>query len=318
MATIGGGLLRINNQAVGGHDYVVYDGPVTLDIANPFDHTDWFSAAEDEASAWIVVKGNLDIGPSQVFRPPVRKLFTVVYVDGDLKVDGRLTMWARGANHGDQGSDIPAVDIRIADGTIDGVTDPQIPSAGGEGADGTSVGGDGIDGTAGTAGGSGGGGGGAGFNHTMTGAGAAGTSFSGGPGGGGAGSSGTAQDAAPHGGQGGDADGSTGADGGVGNPGGTGVESGSTGLSGTGGVLVVIVTGELSGDGVIDADGRDADGTSNNGGGGSGGGSVTVLYGTKAGTSPTVRADGGLGTSESRAGGTGGEGSARELELPAP
>lgn len=321
-----GGVLVINTEAVGDHDYVVYNGPVTIDGANPFQSSDWFSATADSRSAWCVVKGDMTIGAGQMFRPSARKLFTVLYVDGDLTVDGAISMGKRGANHSlATGSDVAAAPLRIATGTFSGVEDPEVPAVGGAGADhipDTSH--DGVDGTDGVDGATGGGATGASSSSPeKAGDGADGTSWSGGPGGGGN-HAGDGEDGAPDGGKGGDG-GISGsprsAGGGAGNPGGEGVEAGGhdveDGEDGTGGILIVICTGELSGDGLIEAPGGEGGDADIAGGGGSGGGSVTVLYGTDVSTITPSAVGGAGGVGGNRSGGKGGDGTARKLAIPA-
>ena len=79
------------------------------------------------------MNGNLTINSGQTFIPSVRKLFTVLYVTGNLVVNGSISMTGRGANHsgtGSSGGATTAVDIRIGTGTFSAVVNPQIPAAG--------------------------------------------------------------------------------------------------------------------------------------------------------------------------------------------
>lgn len=256
---------------------------------------------------------------------------SVVYTSG-------LSMTARGANHGATGSNIPAVDIQIIEGTHSAVTDPYVGASGGVGDDGTSaVSGGGAVTDAGDTGGtaasagtfSTGGGGSGGARATsgasaFGGAGATGTSFSGGAGGGAAqDDSGSIDggDGVANGGAGGfGAAGVGSAAGGAGNPGGTSTLA-NAGTDGTGGTLIVIVEGEISGVGTIAANGSPGGyGISGDasGGGGSGGGHATALAGSYDATNPTTTAKGGSAgeeTSSGAEGGFGGAGTARELVL---
>lgn len=324
MATpLAGGNLTINGEALGAYDYVVKQGNQTI---SSFSAASWFTTTADTRSAFIVVNGNLTIDAAQVVKPTVRKLFTVLYVDGALTINGEVSMSARGANH----AATTAAAIRIATGSFSGsVTNPQVPATGGGGG---AV--NGVAGTAGSAGGTGGGGGGGRTSSFGPGAGAAGTSFSGGPGGGGgrAGSgtavAGTAGGA--NGGAGGTGAGwtspgasSRGGGGGAGNDGGTGGlgdvvgRNGSPGSNGTGGVLIIIATGALSGSGSCTAagaaggDGGSPSGSAVGGGAGSGGGSVTVIC--ASGTVTTSATGGAGGTTSDNDGGAGGDGTARVL-----
>jgi hypothetical protein len=321
------GGLTINSQSVGGHELTV----VNSTTISSFTAASWFTSTADTQSAWVIVKGDLTINSGITFTPPVRKLFTVLYVRGNLVNNGAISMTARGASH----SATAARDIRIATGTFSGVTNPQVPAAGGAG--GVSGSGAGGFGTAGTSGGTGGGGGGPNsINAPTIGAGSAGTSYSGGSGGG-AGGRTTAANAQPNGGAGGQAERGTNAnafdfEGGAGNPGGTNpffTAPRNQGRSGTGGVLIVIVEGSITGTGSIRANGVVNENTLNwttdpvNGtsalsyGGSTGGGSVTVMYGGS--TSITPAASGGDISTVTQPwwtwGGSGGAGTARALQL---
>ena len=315
VAPTAGGALTLNSAAVGNYEYAVA-GTTTV---SAFSAADWFSSTKDTVSSWIVVNGNLTINAGQTFTPSVRKLFTVLYVSGNLVCNGTISMTARGANHsgtGDSGGATTAVDIRIGTGTFGAVTNPAIPAAGGGGASGTNVDNASVNGTAGASGGTGGGGAGGKYLGTgFSGGGAGGTCFSGGGGGGGMfNSSGTAGSAVANGGRGGSALNNISA-GGTGNPGGTGTGGsfGPDGNSGTGGTLIVIVEGTFSGTGSISADGTaGARASGQVGGGGSGGGSVTILFKTDS-SSITPTATGGPGS----ACGSGGAGTARKLAIGA-
>lgn len=309
------GALSINSQSVGNYDYTYKTGNQT--IASGYTVSDWFTTTQDTHSAVIIVDGNLTINSGVTLSPSVRKLFTLLYVTGNLVCNGTISMSARGANHsgsGSSGGATTAVAIRIGTGTFGAVTNPEIPATGGAGATGTTTDNGVVNGTAGSNGGSGGGGAGGKFlGASRSGNGAAGTCFSGGSGGGGVfNSASNGGDAVANGGKGGDGRNTISA-GGSGNPGGTGTGApfGPDGNPGTGGTLIVIVGGTFSGTGGITANGVNgarADGQV--GGGGSGGGSVTVLFGTDS-SSITPAATGGLGF----ASGGGGNGTARKLAL---
>jgi hypothetical protein len=342
-----GGTLHLNSQALASYDYVCKKSSVSL---SSFTASDWFTTTADIRSAWIKVYGDLTIQSGVTFSPPVRKLFTVIHVTGNLTVNGTISMTARGANH----SGITATSIAIISGTYSGIVNPYIPSSGGAGATAVSSTSGNLSGNAGinyptfrSDGGTGGGGGGGVRNNgypgttVMGGAGAAGTGFSGGPGGGGAwggndvGTSATGGSGAASGGAGGTGaaagSGSQSAHGGAGNPGGGGSgPNGVAGQNGTGGILIIIVEGSFMGTGSITANGSDGGtytgslllGTS--GAGGSGGGSITILSRTDT-SSTTITAAGGAGsagtgdcssgTCPGGNGGNGGNGTARKLTL---
>ena len=334
-----GGTLTLNNQALGSYDYVIREGNQTV---SSFVNSAWFTDTEDSRSAWVIVRGNLTIAPGQVFRPARRKLFTVIYVTGDLVVNGEISMSQRGANHSPTGSNIAAAEIRIANGTYSGVVNPKVPAMGAAGGPARTYSGSGTSsqvgasGSNGTDGATGGGGGGAlrkfgSKSATVSsGAGAAGSPFSGGPGGGGVHreTSGSAGSGAANGGRGGNGNvttssGDLAAGGGAGNPGGSGAKFGTgsaaAGGNGTGGVLIIIVEGNYSGSGAVTASGASGGNGSGGGGhdcggGGSGGGSVTIMIkGVDNGPVPTAL--GGSGGNASHKGGAGGNGTARKLAL---
>ncbi len=315
--------LTVNSESVGSYHYRVIDGNHTI---SAFASNDYFSTVEDSDWEVLVVKGDLTVSDDVI--PSLRKLGLAIYVTGDLVINNSVSMTARGANHSAAtGSNISAIAVRIADGTYSGVTDPEIPAAGGDGGAGMTLpasGASGNGGSNGTGGGTGGGGGGSvHFSATSSGAGAAGTSFSGGSGGGGqrstAGTTSTAgaSDGGP-GGKGGSGNVTSAGGGGAGNPGGDDyVSGGPTGNSaddGTGGILLIVCLGELSGGGTISADGSDSYTAAFAGGGGSGGGTVTVLYGSDA-SSITPTANGGAGNGGGWLGGHGGLGTARKLAI---
>jgi hypothetical protein len=150
-------------------------------------------------------------------------------------------------------------------------------------------------------------------------AGAAATCYSGGSGGGGVAGSVGAANAVGYGGRGGNGDSSGDPGfGGAGNPIGEGDTNGAVPVAGTGGLLILIVGGNLSGSGVISADGSNGGYTTlaagSAGGAGSGGGVAVVLHGGTNSFTGTIRANGGVGGPAydggySRSGGSGGAGS---------
>lgn len=317
-AVTAGGTLTINGQSLGSYDYTIKQGDQTI---SSFTVGDWFTTTEDTRNAIITVNGNLTINSGQTFIPSVRKLFTCIYVNGNLTVNGAISMSSRGANHngtGNSGGAVTAAAIKlIADGTYGGVTNPQVPAAGGSG------GGQGSVGAAGSGGGTGGGSGGTGGTG-QGGAGAAGTSFTGGSSGGSSWNAGGGAGTVRGGAGGNAACGGSGSNGGgAGNPGGTSCGGGpGNAQSGTGGVLIIYVTGTYSGSGSITATGNTG-GTCgpsdcNAAGNGSGGGSITVFCTTNS-TGPTPSASGGSAGSNSSGGGSrfsgtnGGAGTARIL-----
>ena len=284
---------NINSTSIGNWDYVIRDA----ETISSFSSATYFSGTTDTRGTFVTWKGDLTINSGQTFQPSGRKLWTVLYVDGDLTLNGGISMSQRGANH----SGTSAAAMRIVDGTYSSVSNAQVPAAGG--AQQTS---NGSTGNSGTSGGTGGGG--AGYSgdpgRALGGYGAAGTSFTGGSGGGGV--DGCTSHATANGGRGGNGCGER-AGAGAGNPGGSG-HAASNGGAGTGGVLIVICTGTITGGGTMTATGANGSCWSGSrSGGGSGGGSVTALVNTNS-WSGTITANGGTSCQ-----GNGGSGTARIL-----
>lgn len=126
----------------------------------------------------------------------------------------------------------------------------------------------------------------------------------------------------------------SGAGGGAGNPGGLGhyvkplyapVCSGAsnsafTGASGTGGLLIIVVYGDITitETGVISSDGLHGGNTfctAGAGGGGSGGGSINILHTGSFTNNGTIHANGGPGGTGNAVGGTGGTGTIRIAQI---
>ncbi len=284
-----------------------------------------------------------------------------VYVTGNCVINGTLSMIARGANVDPSAAGVSATGIRLAmlkSGETDTLTAADFAGCGaaviaavanqsaisGNGkiytiaragaAGGASQGAastNGNNGAAGTAGQSGGGGSGAfgAGGSAPGGAGSQGTCFSGGTGGGG--SRGVPTGGAANGGAGGYGDvaanGATcAAGGGAGNPGGAGDgTTGNSGETGTGGVLILIVGGNLTigASGVISSNGKNggaaAASSESVGGGASGGGNVLVLYAGSLSNSGTIEANagsGGVGSGGSNVNVSGGNGGAGSVQGP--
>ncbi len=269
---------------------------------------------------------SLFISRSVVISPTNRCRGMLIFVDGDATISGSISMTARGASA--VGADASFTTINppylgdywstqlfpsssylsrvFAVGAAGGPTSTPFGVA--------PVGSAGINGRSG-GGGAGGGSGGGGGNG---GAGSAGTSYSGGSGGGGGGSSsGNGTAASPNGGAGGN--GNQFGGGGAGNPGGISPGGGTAGGNGTGGLLILIVRGNLKigPNGSITSNGFAGGGFSNpsqyhGGGGGSGGGILYIYYGGTLTNNGTVTSSGGSGgsipTPLGQSGGAGGAG----------
>jgi hypothetical protein len=309
-----GSTLSIAGNSLGNYDYTFFTSSQTL---SSFTASNWFTNNADTNAALIWVRGDLTINSGVTFTPSVRKLFTCVYVTGNLVLNGTMSMTARGANHSGTGNSagyVAPATIVLANGTLSGTTNPNIPSTDGSYKilTGQSAGQSGNNAAAGGTGGGGTGSHGGGGNNS---GGAAGTAFSGGPGGGGAygggpppsgGTTGldsffAGQANGARGGNSGDSNSTVTAGGGAGNPGGlawnstnyssdASNSSAQNGQDGTGGTLIVIVEGTISGSGAFTSQGSNGGYAQwisysgpyqpNNwveGGGGSGGGSINLL-----------------------------------------
>jgi hypothetical protein len=319
----GGGTLTLNSVLIGNYDYTIKNGNHTV---SSFTNSDWFTTTQDSNAALICVNGNLTISSGITFLPSVRKLFTCLLVNGNLTIDGTVSMTGRGANTVSLA--VQTANVRIINGTYSSVTNPQIPSSGGAGGSAGSSGNGGA-GSSGASGGTGGGGGGSGYASTA-GNGASGSSFSGGSGGGGSNSGSGDMNASLYGGTGGTGrhvNGGNTAVGGTGNPGGSSINNNGTvngssffGNDGTGGTLVIFCTGSLLGNGTISSNGVNGKNNSSaiGAGGASGGGSITVICNSNQSTITRSVSGGTGGTAYPTApynmvGGNGGSGTERIL-----
>ena len=269
---------------------------------------------------------SLFISRSVVLSPTNRCKGMLIFVDGDAIISGSISMTARGAKFTGSEASFSVINppylgdywstqvfpsssylSRVfAVGASGGTAGPTPSSTGGTG-------------TTGILGRSGGGGGGGG-QASAGGAGATGTSFSGGSGGGGGGPAGGLNGIA-FGGQGGAGVGYGG--GGTGNPGGASSTNymplySITGGEGTGGLLILIVRGNLKigpngsivTNGINGGNGMSGYGSA--GGGGSGGGVLYIYYGGTLTNNGTTTANGGSGgaTGSPGTGANGGAGGA--------
>ena len=80
-----GGNLTLNSQNVGPYDYVLKRSNITL-TSTPTS-SDWFTTTKDTRSAIIGVAGNLTLNSGVFLRPPDRKLFMAIYVQGNLTLN---------------------------------------------------------------------------------------------------------------------------------------------------------------------------------------------------------------------------------------
>jgi len=263
---------------------------------------------------------NLFISRSVICKPTNRCKGLVVFVDGDATISGSLSMTARGASATGTDASFTAVNPPYLGDYWNRQLFPsssylsRVFAVGGSGGIGSPS--PVIDGLTGTGGRSGGGGAGSSYGAPASAGGGTGTSFSGGAGGGGAslGSPLVGGTGSPTGGAGGFGRSPHGGGGG-GNPGGAaGGPVAQSGGEGTGGLLILIVRGNLKigPNGSIDANGSNggnsAGPTLGGGGGGSGGGVVYVFYGGTLTNNGSITANGGSRGTGGNIAGNGGAG----------
>jgi hypothetical protein len=321
-----GGTLTLNSVSLGSYDYAIQSATTVSSFTN----STWYTTTQDTRSALIAIKGNFTINSGVLFTPSNRKLFTFIYVNGNLTMNGEISMTNMAANAsgtGNSSGGTTSANILIYSGTHGGISNPQIPSNGGTGTAGQSAGCPGSPanpaGGAGSSGGTGGGGGGGNCGSVAAGSGATGSAFAGGPGGGAINNGGTSVPAGNgtyNGGRGGDASTgsvSGGAGGGAGQPGGSSYAGGTDGATGCAGVIIIICTGTISGSGTFSSIGGYGGDAGHASGGSGGGGSINIMYGSNS-SSYTLDASGGPQNTTSpygRNGGAGGAGTARLIAI---
>lgn len=263
---------------------------------------------------------SLFVSRSVVISPPTRCRGMLIFVDGDATISGSIRMTARGAKFTGSDASFQVVNPPYLGDYWSALQFPsssylsRVFAVGASGGTPTAAGG--TVGSAGTGGRSGGGGGG-GSSPVLGGTGTAGTSFSGGSGGGGAGPVAGAAGYA-FGGKGGSPT-ANGTGAGAGNPAGTASAPGAGAAeSGTGGLLILIVRGNLKigPNGSIITNGSNGGNAPSTGaGGGSGGGVLYVYYGGTLTNNGTLTANGGSGGTGGPSGGNGGAGGAGTVVL---
>jgi len=264
---------------------------------------------------------SLFISRSVVVSPTNRCRGLLIFVDGDATISGSISMTARGAKFTGSEASFSVLNPPYLGDYWSAQLFPSasylsrvfaVGAAGGTTVA-PGVGGTGTTGVFGRSGGGGSGGGPAPYANCL---GSTGTAFSGGSGGSGTGSTpaSATTNAYAFGGAGGVAPSGT-VGGGAGNPGGNpgGIAS-NVGGNGTGGLLILIVRGDLKigPNGNITTNGiAGGSGSPGQGGGGSGGGVLYVYYGGRLTNYGTVTSNGGSGGgSPVTAGGAGGAGTA--------
>lgn len=304
--------------------YLVHKEFPTTRTEIPLNTTTYVSSVTDGPTVFSFHNG-LTINQGALFTPSTRCKGMCLVVKNKLIVNGRISMTARGASA--VGENL-AIDYRAGEILIEpsNLNDYEwtVGSIGGNGGDrrggfsSTWWNSGGVTGSAGINGACGGGGSGACSIYNCTGYsgyGGRGTSYSGGSGGGGVSlhqSNQTGGTGSSTGGLGGigraawNGKNGRGAGGGAGNGGGSSVVSGNGtayhGASGTGGLLIILVYGdiEIGSTGLIDSDGSRGGYTTSSAeksnGGGSGGGSITILYTGNFINNGTIRANGGTGS----------------------
>jgi len=294
--------------------------------------SDTYLQSTTDGDAVVLHTTQLNVAAGTTLTTLTRCKALIAYVQGDLNVDGTITMTARGANVDPIAAGVPVSGLQFIRSTpggtqsltssvVNGMGSSAITaeakqlatstgtlftiSRGGAAAKVSGSSGDttgtafvfenGNDGTTGKSGSGGTGVVSATSNAWSTGA--AGTCFGGGSGGGAAiGGSNLTSTATANGGKGGDGVGSAAAGSGAGNPAGTPANSGLAGSTGTGGTLILIVGGNVrvSSTGSITANGSNGNGSLTlASGGASGGGNILILYAGQLINSGTISANGG-------------------------
>lgn len=305
--------------------------------------TDEFASVLD-GDPVLLTFDDFTINAGHLVRPSNRCRGLYIHIRGNLTVNGRLSMTARGANVPGKFVGIDHENKIVYFHSSDIFTPEGIPFIGPAGGLITAypASGSRVNGNAGVNGACGGGGSGAryigGGGSGNAGRGNAGTSFSGGAGGGGLnryGNSGNAQDGAINGGKGGngvasDTDGGRygrTAGGGAGNPGGTHGKilssgtGGTAGGTGTGGLMILFVDGDIliGSAGTIEsngiAGGNGSGGTYKVGGGGSGGGAIHIFHKGMINDISKIVTNGGNGGTGNIVGGKGGNGTVNIVQV---
>ena len=76
-----GGTMTLNSVSLGSYDYTYIGGDENI---TSFSNGNYFTSTADSRSALIYVDGDLTIASGQNFIPSNRKLFTAIYVKGNL------------------------------------------------------------------------------------------------------------------------------------------------------------------------------------------------------------------------------------------
>ena len=277
-------------------------------------------ASTQDGSPVIKNFSSLFISRSVVISPTNRCRGMLIFVDGDATISGSISMTGRGARFTGSEASFQVLNPPYLGDYWSTQLFPSSSYLSRVFAVGAAGGGGSTAGTAGGLGRSGGGGGGSTstgpYGTASGGSGGTGTSYSGGAGGGGGGAPGGAgSNGSPIGGAGGNGGGGGNSGGGAGNPNGTG---GSQTATGTGGLLILIVRGNLKigPNGSITTNGSAGNNANISGGsgagGGSGGGVLYVYYGGQLTNNGSVTSNGGSGGSPFGGGasGAGGAGTA--------
>lgn len=123
------GSLKIQGNDFGVFEYVLKRGPLTL---STFNENQFFGTQKDTRAAFVLVDGNVNIPAGVTMIPNTRKLFTVLYITGNLVLNGSISMTARGANHsgtGDSGGFVQPQAIRITNASDLGEENPSMTGA---------------------------------------------------------------------------------------------------------------------------------------------------------------------------------------------
>ena len=299
------------------------DGPLNLtgSITNVRTFVSRSFASTQDGVPIVKNFSSLFISRSVVLSPTNRCRGMLIFVDGDATISGSISMTGRGASAVGADASFTTINPPYLGDYWSTQLFPSSSYLSRVFAVGASGGGGSTSGTAGGLGRSGGGGGGSTstgpYGTAGGGSGGTGTSYSGGAGGGGGGAPGPAGfSGSPIGGAGGNGGGGGNSGGGAGNPNGSG---GSQTATGTGGLLILIVRGNLKigPNGSITTNGSAGNNANivggSGAGGGSGGGVLYVYYGGQLTNNGSVTSNGGSGGSPFGGGASGAGGAGTSI-----
>ena len=102
------GRMILNGNFAGMYDFAYHEGDLDISQQAQMGGTHLenllFSGNQDTHWALIYINGDLTVDAAVQIKPNIRKLGMCIYVAGDCKVDGLVSMTCRGANHSGKGT----------------------------------------------------------------------------------------------------------------------------------------------------------------------------------------------------------------------